>query len=732
MATEYPTVAVRIRPIRRAATLAAASLILLAILLPAGAPALAAGGDIPRLRDAVTDEVGALTSSEEAKITTALETLRADHDVQLFVLFTDTTGDLSVVDFAGTAANDNSLGGNDALLVVATEDRSDSLWVGDALSDVSDSEIDAILVDALEPALQDGDFAGGVIAAAEALGAAAGPGTAPATQTPAATAAPGGSGTSDGSSGSGGGSILPLLGIIVIVVGGFLVARSLRKGGATTKSAVATEAQLNVDANRLLLEADEGLKDAANDVEFAAAQWGDAEVVPYREAIKVAGDELRAAFALRRQLDDTDPEPPSERERLLKEIIARTTKANALLDAQEARFDQLGDLERKAPELLAVAATTATALEPRVAAADVTAAHLVATYATSATDSIKGNAAEARKALETAVEEARDGQAAVAANRTEAVAALRRAQDGLARATHLVEAVERLTTQLDEAAARMPAELAAAAADLEAARTATSRASAAAGGAASTAALRTAEQALAEAQRAAEARPLDPLDALAKATAANQAADAVGAGVREAQAEQLRRAAVAASAVNTARNHVSRATDYITTRRHGVGAPARERAAEAELHLREAERLQSSQPDQAATEASSAIALSDEAYQLAAAEFDAWDRQQGGGSQGTGSRGGSGGGDAGAIVAAGVIGAILGGGSGWGGSSWGGPPPPAHRGGGQRAGGFGGGSAPSRAPMGGGGGRVHGGGWGGGGSMGGGGGGGGRARGGRW
>ena len=73
---------------------------------------------------------------------------------------------------------------------------------------------------------------------------------------------------------------------------------------ARSKAQGAALDTLNREANRALLAADEALKDAANDVEFAAAQWGDEEVVPYRDAIRHANDELRAAFALRQKLDD--------------------------------------------------------------------------------------------------------------------------------------------------------------------------------------------------------------------------------------------------------------------------------------------------------------------------------------------------------------------------------------------------------------------------------------------
>ena len=81
-----------------------------------------------------------------------------------------------------------------------------------------------------------------------------------------------------------------------------------------------------------------------------------------------------------------------------------------------------------------------------------------------------------------------------------------------------------------------------------------------------------------------------------QATAANQAADAILAGLREAEAQRQRRAQLATSAIATAQAHVERAIDFITTRRHGVGRTARTRAAEADARLTDARTLRGRRP----------------------------------------------------------------------------------------------------------------------------------------
>ena len=128
----------------------------------------------PVLHQAVTDQADVLTADEERRVADDLERLRADHGIQLFAAYVDTTGGATVTDFAATTAEMNSLGGNDALLLVAVDDRSDALWVGPSLDGVTDAEIDAILVDAVEPNLQSGDFVAAIVDGGDALADAAG------------------------------------------------------------------------------------------------------------------------------------------------------------------------------------------------------------------------------------------------------------------------------------------------------------------------------------------------------------------------------------------------------------------------------------------------------------------------------------------------------------------------------------------------------------------------------
>ena len=703
-------------PVRRAPRRVVLAMLLAACMV--AAPAVVLAQEVPQLRTSVTDDAGVLSSGDATQVADAIERLRDERNVQLFVAFIDTTVPETVTEFTQATADANSLGANDALLLIAIGDRSDALWVGPSLDGITDDEIDDILGNVVEPRLADGDFAGAAVGATEAIGTAVAGAVAPTTAP--VTPAPGDDQVPDS---SGGFSLVPVLAVLLIVGGVFLVGRTfiVRRNAAAADAA--DRDRLSKQANGALLATDEAVRDADQEVGFAEAQWGEAEATPYREALAKAKAELRAAFAVRQRLDDSEPDTPDQRRQMLQEIVARTSNANQLLQAQASRLDALRDLERTAPEQLAAMPATVDSLRARHASATSTLARLGASYAPSAVGSVTGNLVEADKAIATAGAEAERGRALPDARRADMVVALRRAQVSAASAASLIDAVDHLANSLDGAAARLPQELSAAATDVATARAAVTRAASmpnlppAPGGQGGSpqdagAALAAAERLLDEARRVAGARPLDPLAALEQATAANAAADTIVAGLQAAEVQRQRRIQVAVAAVATARGRVDRAIDYITTRRHGVGREARTRAAEAEARLADAERLAQADPESAATVAQRATQLADEAYAIAAREFGAWDSGNGPIAGPYTRQGGSG--SAGADIAGAILGGIIGGvlsgggrGSGWGGSSWGG---------GGRSGG--GGFGLPRGPLGGGG-------FGGGG-------GGGRVRGGRW
>ena len=126
------------------------------------------------------------------------------------------------------------MGVDDALVLVAVDDRTDYIWVSDGLDSITDDELDAIITGTLEPALRDGDFAGAAIATVEALGEAAdsaAPSAGPLLPGPATTGPTPADGAGSGGSGGDGGGIGlgTIVGIALIAGGGYYLYRRWRR-----------------------------------------------------------------------------------------------------------------------------------------------------------------------------------------------------------------------------------------------------------------------------------------------------------------------------------------------------------------------------------------------------------------------------------------------------------------------------------------------------------------------
>jgi uncharacterized membrane protein YgcG len=652
-----------------------------ALLVALATPA--AGQDVPRLDGRITDQVGVL-GADRGRAEQAIDDLTEDGNVDLFALFVSTTGTLTVTDYADAVAEGNGLGGNDALLVVATEDRTDALWVGSLLDDVSDRELDLILADGVEPRLRDGDFGGAVVAAAEGLAQARGAEPAPA---PAPAPAP-----TDGGAGW-------LIGIVLIGAGaallwGWFSAR--RRQRLTNEERDRRTGALAREANALLLQVDEELRQDEQELGFAEAQFGADEAQRFRAVLEQARGELQAAFQLRQELDDDIPEDAETRERMLTEIVERCTRAQDLVREQSEHFRALRDLERRAPEILDSEAERLAAIRARLSTAEKQLADLHAS-ARSAWHSVSGNVAEADARLELARELADAGREAVANDERSAAARVAKAlQDALGQAETLLAAVDKLAKALDTARREMDAEMRAAATDLDAAR----RALEATEDKSQAPALAEAEARFDAARKALDSEPVDLVAAHAYATEANAAADGVLAALREGAERRAKAEAAYQAASEAATLSITRASDFISTRRQGVGRTPRTRLAEAERHLERATAAAESDPATAADEARQATRLADDAYRLARDEFGNYERSRDrgtilvngepmrpGGWPTRAPRRGFGENMTGAIIG-GIIGGIL---SGGGGRRRGGGFGGSFGGGGRRGGGFGGG-----------------------------------------
>ncbi len=661
------------------------------------------------LSERVVDESGVMTDGQISEALAGVEALDQSQNVQLWALLVDTTDGTTITDFADAVAAENSLGGNDALLVVAIDDRRDALWVGDLIDEASNEEIDRILAERVEPNLADGEWGAAIAGAADGLADAIAGSTDP-DPAPEPDEQPAPAPARDGEGGSG---FLTILALVLIGGGGWLVWNRWKAGRAADEDDRERDRRLQGlgrAANADLIETDELLRHNGQELGFVEAEFGADAAEPFRAALVSARAELQAAFKARQLLDDGTPEAPADRERVLTEVRAHCEKAQGLVEAQTERFRELRDLERRAPEVLAQLDGSVEAMTTRIPVVEAQ-LETLRDDAPGSSQAVHGNVAEARKRVALAERGAAEGRAALdRGERGAAARTAKAAQDALGQAAALLDAVDHEAANLVEARARSDGALVQATADLRAANAAVGRAPESD----QTAALAAAEGKLGAARAAMSGGSRDVVLAYRLAREAEAAADEIVAQVRQGEERRATERAAGEAAIRAAELSVDRAEEFISARRHGVGRRPRTALSEADAALYRARALRDSDPASAVTEARRAAELADEAYQRAQNDFSS---AQGAGRGGTvviggqpfpTGRGAEWGADIGGAIIGGIIGSILSGG-----------------GGGRRGGGFGGGFGGSGGGggFGGGGGRSLGGGFGGGG---------GRSRGGGW
>ncbi|MET9323755.1 TPM domain-containing protein [Streptomyces sp. NPDC003038] len=671
--------------VRAGLALAAALLALGGWGVAAGPPARAEDPVTLSQQGQITDRVGAL-GDRRAAVTAALDSLYADRKIQLFVAYVHDFSGRSAQSWADATAQRNGLGRDDVLLAVATGARQYA-YSADTESGFTEEQLAAVARTAIEPALKQNDWAGAAIGAADGYNAVLGGLPVPVPAITPGEADPGGG--AGGESGAGD-FVLPVVAVGAAgALGAYAYSRRRRKGGSGRGTKIQegwgeqTAArlplpELDAEAKALLVETDDAIRTSTEELGFATAQFGDAAVGTFTEAVERAKAELTQAFRLRQQLDDAYPEDDATRRRMLDEIVARCHEANRRLDAESADFDRLRDLEKNAPEALATLETHFRALTGRTTTAEATLAALGRRYADSASAPVASNPEQAKDRLLFATTSLGQARAAIdGGDRGRAAVHVRAAEGAVDQAATLVDAVERRAQELAEAALKLPGAVKETETDLADARGLLSGTPEGV----STADLRgrigRAESVLADVRREQTADRYDPIDALRRVEEADAALDEALAGARERESGRQRAAALLDPALLSARSAIGAATDFITTSRGAVGSQARTRLAEAGRHLERAAALTGSDPAGALAEAQRADALARQAQQLAEQDVGAYrDPYGGGGSR----RGGMGG----AVLGGIILGELLGGGGRGGGGGFGGRGPGSFGGGGTR------------------------------------------------
>src|ERR1700739_1619494 len=291
-----------------------------------------------RLPGQVTDNAGVLSDSGRAAVASAIDKLYADRHIRLWVVYVDNFSEQSAENWAKRTYSTSELQAYDALLAVSTTGRAYAFLVPSAVHSVSESQVDNLRRNKIEPALHNGDWSGAAVAAANGLD-----------NTPQS---------------SGRVILLVALGVTVVAVvvlvlvmryrtrrrraAALAAARRVDPTDVNALAAVPLEA-LDDLSRSMVVEVDNALRTSSNELALAIDEFGGERTEPFTQAVNNAKAALSQAFTVRQQLDDDRPETPAQRRELLTRAIVSAARADREREAEAEAFEKLRGLVINAP-----------------------------------------------------------------------------------------------------------------------------------------------------------------------------------------------------------------------------------------------------------------------------------------------------------------------------------------------------------------------------------------------
>lgn len=122
-----------------------------------------------KLADHITDSTGVLTDSGRAAVSEAIDRLYRDRHIQLWVVYTDNFSRFKPDNWADRTRSASGLGGQDALLAIATNTKAYSFTVPPQVQGPTAAGLDSLRRNQIEPVLGAKDWSGAAVAAADGL-----------------------------------------------------------------------------------------------------------------------------------------------------------------------------------------------------------------------------------------------------------------------------------------------------------------------------------------------------------------------------------------------------------------------------------------------------------------------------------------------------------------------------------------------------------------------------------
>ena len=641
--------------------------LVLAVLTAGVLLAPTAAGQPPfRLPSYVNDGANALSGSEFTDVQQAVDKLYNDRHIRLWVVYADTFSGQDAVSWTEQTRRLSDIGGQDAILAVATQDRGYAFLP--PTSAPGGFDVTSLRVNEIEPKLRQSDWAGAAIAAATGLN--------PTT-------------SSTGTNFSWFGVLVAfaVLALAVLLLwlwtrrrrgkrreAEFAAARRVDPADPNALAAVPIEA-LDDLSKSIVVDVDNAVRTSDNELGLAVDEFGPEQTAPFNEAVANAKTTLAQAFNVRQILDDAVPETPQQRRDLLTRVVVAAAKADRELDAQREAFEGLRDLVINAPSRLDALTQQMVDVTARIASSEQALAALHKQFSDLALASVAGNVETAKQRLAFADQNITNGRTLVArpaGRQAGLVDSIHAAESALGQARTLLDAIDSAGTDINHAVATLPASIADIQNGINQAGTLLAQGNTAHAdqlGAARDVAVK----AVADAQSTGAA---DPLGAFTKLTHADAELDRLLASIAEEHEATERLSRAFDQALFTAQSRVRGVSDYIDTRRGSIGPEARTRLAEAVRQLQAAQDTKSVNLNEALAHANGASMLAAQAQEMANADVRATQRAY------TGRYGRTGGSNMGAVIGGIVIGNILSGalrgglgggvGGGWSSTSFGG------------------------------------------------------------
>jgi len=629
--------------------------LLLAVLTACVVLAPIAAGQPPfRLPSYVNDGANALSGSESSDVAQAVDKLYNDRHIRLWVVYTDTFAGQDALSWTEETRRLSDIGGQDAILAVATQDRSYAFLP--PTSAPGGVDVTALRVHDIEPKLRQGDWAGAAIAAAAGLD--------PTT-------------SSTGISWFGFLVAFAVFALAILALwlwtrrrrgkrreAEFAAARYVDPADPNALAAVGIDA-LDDLSKSIVVDVDNAVRTSDNELGLAVQEFGPEDTAPFSQAVANAKTTLAQAFNVRQILDDAVPETPQQRRDLLTRVVVAAAKADRELDAQRDAFNQLRDLVINAPSRLDALTQQMVDVTARIAPSEQALASLHKQFSDTALASVAGNVETAKQRLAFADQNITIGRTLVArpaASQAGLIDSIHAAESALGQARTLLDAIDSAATDINRAVAALPVGIADILQGINQAGTLLAQGNTPNAdplGAAREAAVK----AVADAQSIAAA---DPLGAFTKLTHADAELDRLLASIAEEHEATERLSRAFDQALFTAQSRVSGVSDYIDTRRGSIGPEARTRLSEAVRQLQAARDTKSVNLNEALAHANGASTLAAQAQTMANADVLAAQRAY------TGRYGSTSGSNMGAVIGGIVVGNILSGalGDGLGGGGW--------------------------------------------------------------